>query len=127
MRKILAGVAAAAFVVILVAPAFAATETVTGRIVDESCYTKDKVNNTGIDHKMPKDVAGCATACAQKGRPMALLTTDGKVYTLAGDLAAEMNAKIVPHISHVVTVTGDVATKDGKMTITADALKMVSR
>ena len=127
MRKILAGVAAAAFLVVLVAPVFAATETVTGRIVDESCYMKDKVNNTGIDHKMPADVAGCATACAKKGRPMALLTTDGKVYTLAGDLAAEMNAKIVPHISHVVTVTGDVATKDGKMTITADALKMVSR
>lgn len=127
MQKIFGGVTAAAFIVVLAAPVFAANETVTGRIVDETCYMKDKVNNTGNDHKMPADVAGCATGCAKKGRPMALLTTDGKVYTLAGGLAAEMNAKIVPHINHVVTVTGDVATKDGKMTITSDGLKMVSR
>lgn len=127
MRKVLVSLAAAAFVVAVVVPAFAATETVTGRIVDESCYLKDKANNAGPDHKMPADVAGCAAACATKGRPMALLTTDGKVYTLVGGLAAENNAKIVPHINHVVTVTGDVVTKEGKMTITAGDLKMVSR
>ncbi len=76
---------------------------------------------------MPKDVAGCATACAKKGLPLALLTTDGKVYTIAGDLAANNNAKLVPHVTHTVAITGDVVTKDGKMTITSDALKMVSR
>lgn len=127
MRKLLVGLFVAAVVVALVAPVFAATETVTGRIVDESCYLKDKVNNVGLNHKMPADVTDCALACAKKGRPMALLTTDGKVYTLAGGLAAENNAKLVPHINHVVTVTGDVATKDGKSTITSDAVKMVSR
>lgn len=127
MRRVVAGVAAAAFGLALVVPVVAATETVTGRIVDQSCYMKDKVNNTGIDHKMPADVAGCAIGCAKKGRPMALLTSDGKVYTLTGGLAADMNAKIVPHINHVVTVTGDVVTKDGQMTIAASELKMVSR
>ena len=127
MQKLFTCLAAAALVVALVAPAVAATETVTGRVVDQSCYMKDKVNNTGIDHKMPADVAGCAIGCAKKGRPMALLTSDGKVYTLVGGLAADMNAKIVPHINHVVTVTGDVVTKDGQMMITSDALKMVSQ
>ena len=128
MRKFLAGLAAAAFVVVVISPAFAATETVTGKIVDQSCYLKDKVNNAGVDHKMPADVAACALACAKKGRPMALLTTDGKVYELGGALAANMNEKLIGHVSHTVTVTGDVTKKpDGSMAITSDAVKMVSK
>jgi hypothetical protein len=30
------------------------------------------------------------------GRPVALLTSDGKVYSVTGDLAADKNAKLVP-------------------------------
>ena len=128
MRKILAGIAAAAFVMLLVSPVFAAVETVTGKIVDQSCYLKDKVNNTGVDHKMPADVAACALACAKKGRPMALLTSDGKVYELGGGLAANMNEKLIAHVSHTVTVSGEVTKKpDGSMAIASDAVKMVSR
>jgi hypothetical protein len=128
MRKMFAGLMVAAFVVALAAPAFAKTETVKGRIVDVSCYTMDKANNSGKDHKMPKgDTTDCAIACAKNGRPMALLTDDGKVYVLAGGLAAEKNAKIIPHVAHVVEVTGEVSEKDGKMTIESDALKMISR
>ena len=128
MRKMFAGLMVAAFVVALAAPAFAKTETVKGRIVDVSCYMMDKANNSGKDHKMPKgDTTDCAIACAKNGRPMALLTDDGKVYMLAGGLAAEKNAKIIPHVAHVVEVTGDVSEKDGKMTIESDALKMISR
>jgi len=128
MRKMFAGLMVVAFIAALSAPAFAKTETVKGRIVDVSCYTMDKANNAGKDHKMPKgDTPDCAEACAKNGRPMGLLTDDGKVYVLAGGLAAEKNAKIVPHIAHVVEVTGDVTEADGKMTITSDALKMISR
>jgi hypothetical protein len=128
MRKFLGAVAAVALVSALVAPLFAATETVTGKIVDQSCYLKDKTNNAGVDHKMPADVAGCALACAKKGRPMALLTTDGKVYELGGGLAANMNEKLVGHISHTVSVTGDVTKKaDGSMVIAANELKMVAK
>ena len=101
---------------------------VTGEIVDVSCYNMDKANNAGKDHKMPKgDTADCATGCAKAGRPMAILTDDGKVYELTGGLAAEKNAKIVPHVAHTVEVTGDVSEKDGKMMIAADSLKMISR
>ena len=117
---------AAAFVVALGSPAFAKEETIKGKVIDQSCYAKDK-SNTGKDHKMPQDVADCAVACAQKGRPMALLTSDGKVYTIAGDLAASNNAKLIAHISHTVEVTGDVTEKDGKMTIASPSLKMISR
>lgn len=127
MRNLSAGLMAAAFTIALGAPAFAATETVKGQIIDVSCYKMDK-SNTGVDHKMPKgDTKDCAIACAKAGRPMAILTSDGKVYELAGGLAADKNAKIVPHVGHTVEVTGDVMDHDGKMMITADALKMISR
>jgi len=123
-----AGLMVAAFVVALSAPAFARTETVKGQIVDVSCYNMDKANNAGKDHKMPKgDTADCAIGCAKAGRPMAILTSDGKVYELTGGLAAEKNAKIVAHVAHTVEVTGDVTEKDGKMMIAADSLKMISK
>ena len=127
MRKMSACLAVAAFVVALGAPAFAREETVKGQIIDQTCYMKDKAHNAGSDHKMAADVKDCAVACAKKGAPMALLTSDGKVYQITGDLAANMNAKIVPHVSHTVEVTGEVTTKDGKMSIASNNLKMISR
>jgi len=125
MGKVFAGCVVAAFVVTLGAPAFAATETVKGQIVDQTCYTKDKAN-TGKDHKMPQDVTDCAVARAKKGAPLAVLTPEGQLYQITGGLAADMNAKLVPHVSHTVEITGDVTEKDGKKMIAADSLKMIS-
>src|SRR5262245_35062362 len=127
MRYILAGFTAAALVLALGAPALAKTETVKGQIVDMGCYKMDKAN-TGNDHKMPKgDTPDCAVGCAKAGRPMAILTSDGKVYQLSGGLAADKNAKIIAHVGHTVEVTGDVMDHDGTMMIMADALKMISK
>ena len=120
MRKFFAGLAAAGLVVAMAAPAFAKEATITGEVIDQGCYMKDHAK-VGADHKE------CATTCAKKGAPMALLTSDGQVYTITGGLAADNNAKLVPHVSHKVEITGDVTDKDGKMSIAADALKMVSR
>jgi hypothetical protein len=78
---------------------------------------KDKANN-GANHNMAgKETADCAAMCAKKGAPLALLTSDGKVYTLSGGLAADMNAKLIPHISHTVEVTGDVTEKDDNVIV----------
>jgi len=127
MRKLFAGLTAAAFVIALAAPAAAKTETVKGQIIDANCYKLDK-SNTGGDHKMPKgDTKDCAIGCAKAGRPMAILTAEGKVYELAGGLAADKNAKIIPHVGHTVEVTGDVMDHGGTMMITADTLKMISK
>ena len=127
MRRTFAGFAIAAFVVALTAPAFAATETVKGQVVDMGCYKADK-SNTGVDHKMPKgDTKDCALGCAKAGQPLALLTSDGKVYQIAGGLAADKNAKLIAHISHTVEITGDVMDHGGAMMISADSLKMLSR
>lgn len=124
MQKILVGLTAFGFVVALGSPAFAKTETVTGQLVDLACYTQDKAN-TGNEHKGMG--ATCAEGCAKKGMPVALLTSDGKVYQVAGDLAAEKNAKLVPHIAHTVEITGDVMTMGDKMMITASSLKMIKK
>ena len=127
MRRVFAGLPVVAFVVALGAPALAATQTITGQLIDESCYKMDK-SNTGVDHKMPKgETKDCAIACAKGGRPVALRTSDGKVYSVTGDLAAEKNAKLVPHLSHTVALTGDVTEKDGKTMIAAANLKMISK
>jgi len=129
MKTLLAILSTTALVVALAAPTFAKTETVKGQIIDGACYKMDK-SNVGLDHKMPKgETKDCALICAKAGHPMSLLTSDGKVYEITGGLAASNNAKIIPHITHTVEVTGDVTEKDGKMMIAADtgALKMVSR
>jgi len=127
MRQLFAGLMVAAFIVVLGSSAFAATQTITGQLIDQSCYNMDK-SNTGVDHKMPKgDTKDCAIACAKGGKPLALLTSDGKVYTVMGDLAADKNAKLVPHMSHTVALTGDVTENGGKMMIAAANLKMISK
>jgi hypothetical protein len=127
MRRLSAGLMVAAFVIAFGAPAFTATQTLTGQLIDQNCYKMDKSNN-GVDHKMPKgDTKDCAIGCAKSGQPVALLTSDGKVFTVTGDLAADKNAKLVAHMSHTVELTGDVSDKDGKLTIAASNLKMVSK
>ena len=127
MRKLFAGLTTAALVLALGAPAFAKSETVKGQIVDMNCYKMDKAN-AGPDHKMPKgDTKDCALGCAKAGQPMAVLTADGKVYQIAGGLAANKNEKLIAHVGHTVEITGDVMDHGGSMMITADTLKMISK
>lgn len=110
----------------MVVPSVASAETLKGQIVDQACYLKDKTNNVGKDHKMPADTKDCAIGCAKQGNPLALLTADGKLYQIAGELADDKNAKLIPHISHTVEITGDTMGSGDKMMIHASALKMVS-
>ena len=101
------------------ATVFAATETVTGEVVSLSCYFQNK-----------KNVGKAGLLCAQatvkyESNPVGLVTADGKVYQLAGGLVANNNAKVVPLLSHTVTVTGEVSKKAGIMVISSDEAKAV--
>ena len=124
MKRI--SIMAAALVLMLSASAFAAE--VTGVLVDLACYTKDKANTTNAHKGMGET---CAQACAKKGGTVALVTEKGDVYEVMtmGGLAGENNAKLVPHMSHTVTLTGDVMDSKDKKTkmIHATALKMISQ
>jgi hypothetical protein len=127
MRNFVAVAACAAVAVVLVAaPVAAKTETVKGQIVDENCSMNEMAGKS--DKAMPDSMKECAVECAKKGEPVALVTADGKVYRIAGGLAANNNAKLVPHMSHTVEITGEIGTAaGGKATISADTLKMVSK
>jgi hypothetical protein len=122
MRKSAAVFISALFVGALAAPVFAATETVTGLVIDLACYAQDKAN-TGNAHKGRGQV--CAQACAREGFAVGLLTTAGKVYRVTGGLATDNNAKLVPYMTHTVTITGDVGEKDGNMIIAANNLRII--
>lgn len=119
MRKFFAAAIAVAIVAVMTAPMFAESKTVKGELVDRACYVKDNTSK-GADH------LDCAQTCAKKGQAVALLAADG-LYTVTGDLAANQNAKLVPHMSHTVELTGDVTEKGGQKMIAAASLKMISK
>jgi hypothetical protein len=120
MRKSVALLCGALFVIVFATSALAKTETITGKLVDLSCYAVNK-EQTGNAHKGKGLI--CGQACAREGFPVGLLTADGKVYQVTGELAAHENAKLVPHIAQTVTITGDVSEKDGLAVIAASELK----
>ncbi len=124
MRNVLVVVAVAGYALAFGWQASAASMTIKGKVVDEGCSMEDKTHHGGAGHQMPPD---CAIECAKKGEPLALLTTDGKVYRITGGLAANKNAKLIPHMAHTVEITGEVSEKNGKMEIAADTLTMVAK
>jgi len=109
LAGMLLGVSLAAFL----APGSSIAQTITGRLVDAACYELDKAN-VGADHNMPQGVErDCAVACVKSGLPVALLTSDGKVYIVTGALVADNNAKLVPYLGHRVTLTGHLSSGIG--------------
>jgi hypothetical protein len=119
MRRLLAialtGVTAVAFGV----TAFAKTETVTGEVISLSCYFQNKAN-VGQAGML------CAIATVKwEGNPAGILTRDGKVYQITGELAARNNARLVPLLGRTVTITGDVYEKRGSPMIAAADARVV--
>jgi hypothetical protein len=86
--------------------------TVTGEIVDVSCYIK--MGALGMDHKE------CAIGCAKAGMPMAILEEKtGKLFMLASDKELEsVNVKIQPLEKFVaqksITIKGKLYEKSGQ-------------
>ena len=110
--------ASAMLLMLTVVPAPAAEVNLTGELVDQACYLKDKKTNTGVGHQ------DCATRCAMKGDQVALVTEKGEVFAVTGELTSDNNALLALHMSHRVILTGEVVDKDGKKTIVATSLKM---
>jgi len=96
--------------------------TVTGKVVCLVCYARNKANS-GADHDTGRM---CAHACIKwEGNPAGIVAADGTVYQLAGPVVENNNARVLPHIAHTVSVTGDAFDKDGMTMIRADDLKAV--
>ena len=119
MRRSIATVLIAVCVSDWAAFATAETQTVSGTVVSLSCYFNDKKN-------IGKAGALCENATVKyEGNPAGIVTEDGKVYQLAGGLAANNNAKAIPLLGHSVTVKGDVTQKAGISVLSADDASMV--
>jgi hypothetical protein len=71
--------------------------TIKGTVADAMC---------GAKHMMPTDAAKCTRECIKKGSDYALVTKDGKVYTLKADDAAK--TKLDARAGKTAEVRGDV-------------------
>ena len=105
-------------------------QTITGTVVDLSCYAMNKADR-GMHHvsqggaKPPNVGFECAYSCVRwQGMPAGLLTDDGRVYQIEGGLRDNGNAKIAPHLTHKVSITGKVTDVDGVMLLEADDVVM---
>jgi hypothetical protein len=73
--------------------------TIVGRLVDQICFLKDPATaNPSHDE--------CGQICAKRGSPVAVLTDDGRMYVVAGDLIKEQGLKLRPFLGRRIQVTG---------------------
>ncbi len=107
------GIAAAAFP----AGESAATKSVTGTLEDSYCY--GLMGAHGASHQK------CATVCAKKGAPIALVEKGtGKVYVvLPAKNASPYPDDVINKMEDEVTITGKVANKGGVDFISAESVK----
>lgn len=127
MRQLLVALIVGTSVVSSRAPSSAKAQTITGRLVDAVCYKLHKSNIT-VDHKLPQgNEKNCAIECARTGFPVALLTSEGKLYIVTGALAESNNAALISHMGHEVTLTGDVIEDVSAMTIGATHLSVSNK
>ena len=125
LKRILAGLSALALMaIILPASAQAQMEapshevqTITGTVVDLSC--KFGHGLSGADHRM------CAQVCADKGIPLVILGSDGKLYLpITADMpGSSSNDQLKEYAEQEVTVTGKVFSAGGASAIRIDEIK----
>src|ERR1700730_1057236 len=97
--------------------AFAADKSVTGTLEDSFCYVT--MGAHGADHKK------CATECAKKGIPVALVEKNsGDLYTLLPSTNDEsLTSDVIDKMEDEVTITGDVFSKGGSNYLTVKSVK----
>ncbi len=117
MRKVAAFLSAAGCAGLLALPAFAASVTITGEVVDISCATEKGAAGRGDAH------SACALTCAKEGKPVGVLTEDA-VYEITGDFIANKNAKLLDFVAKVVTITGEVVERDGKRLLNVKTIRV---
>jgi len=90
------------------------TASVTGEVIDMSCYFDDGAS--GPEH------AVCARKCIASGLPVGLKATDGRIYLLIGKQEPpsqvapkreSLNAQLALYAAKVVTVRGTIIRKQG--------------
>ena len=78
--------------------------TVTGEVVDMSCYIDHGA--TGEKH------AACAKKCIASGLPVGIKASDGKTYLVIGD-HKPLNSELADDAAKTITVKGKLVSRDG--------------
>ena len=103
-RVLLVGLLVAGSVVSAQEPVIkrSAPMTVTGEIVDISCYkSKGVAGGTGAAH------LDCAKICIlEKGAQVGILTDGDGLFKIWGGMAADKYAKVLPYLGQQVEITG---------------------
>ena len=73
-------------------------KTIEGILIDTDCYFADPDHNKGSDHG---HLRRCGTLCARMGKPVGLLTGEGKFYVLVVSAP-----RLADHIGQTLRVTG---------------------
>lgn len=95
-----------------------AADTVTGEVVDLTCYMAHPDTGHGPSHRK------CAEGCAKKGLPMAILTEDKQVVLLLQDHDnPKAYADVVARPADTVTVEGRRVTEGGATAILVQGVK----
>lgn len=81
--------------------------TLTGEVIDLTCFMQHPDNATGMDH------AKCAKACVDKGLPIGFLVEDGTVYLLVGTDHEPVVAMVVDALGKKTTLNGTVIDHHG--------------
>jgi len=93
-------------------------ESVTGEVVDLSCYLHRPETSRGATHRK------CAETCAKKGLPMGLLAEDGSVVLLLEDHAnPKAYADAIAKAAATITVDGEKVTQGGLTGVVVEAVK----
>jgi hypothetical protein len=95
-----------------------AADTLSGEVIDLSCYLHHPDTSHGASHKK------CAETCAKKGLPMGLLTDDQQVYVLLEDHQnPDGYAKAIGDAATTITVEGTKVTQGGMNGIVVESVK----
>jgi hypothetical protein len=96
------------------------TETITGEVIDLSCYLGNGQEGKGPEHKE------CAIMCAKAGSALAILTESGVVYFPVGPMGKNNNGKLLDYVGDNVEVTGTVVTQSGINGIKIESIKKLN-
>lgn len=97
--------------------------TLTGEIVDISCYkSKGVAGGTGAAH------VDCAKICVlDKGATVGILTDGDGLFKVWGPMAANKYAKVMPYIGQTVEVTGTEVTLSNNYDVRSFDLQTIKR
>jgi hypothetical protein len=96
------------------------SETITGEVIDLSCYLANGQDGRGPEHKE------CAIMCAKAGSALAILTQSGVIYFPVSPMGKNNNGKLLDFVGDNVKVTGTVVSQSGINGIKIESVKKLN-